>query len=63
MITDQPMKNNIIVGDWFMVVCLDGYEPELARIVTETISEQSEETITMLWNFAADEARRGTIWN
>lgn len=50
MITDQPVKSNIIVGDWFMVVCLDGYESELAPLVIEAVNEvhDSETVATVL---------------
>lgn len=41
-----------------VLIVLDGYEPRLAKIVTDTIKEQSEATITMLFNFASDEAHR-----
>lgn len=40
-----------------VILVLDGYEPRLAQIVIDTINEQSEETITMLFNFAGDAAR------
>lgn len=50
--------------EWPLVlIVLDGYEPRLAKIVTDTISEQTELTITLMWNYAADEAWRNATWN
>ena len=46
-----------------VLLVLDGYEPQLAQTVCDTIREQGELTITVLWNFAADEARRGITRN
>lgn len=46
------------------IVCIfDGYEPQLAQIVCETIAEQSELTIGVMINLACDAAWRETRWN
>lgn len=64
MITDQPLKNNIIVGDWFMIVCLDGYEPELAPLVIEAVEEvYDSETVACVLEVMAGMARMGNSVN
>lgn len=48
---------NLLLQWPLVILVLDGYEPQLAQIVIDTINEQSEETVTMLFNFAGDKAR------
>lgn len=42
-----------------ILIVLDGYEPQLAGIVVETIREQSEETLQMMMKWAGEAAREG----
>lgn len=60
MIIDHDPKQNhsgILHGDFFVLVCLDGYDPQLGPIVVETIREQDDETLAIMWDFACDCAR------
>lgn len=59
----KPIVSNIILDDMEIVCIFDGIEPDLAAIVCETISEQSETTISVMINLACDAAWRETIWN
>lgn len=49
--------------DMEITCVLDGFEPRLAPIVLEVISEQSEETLQVMMAVACDEAWRGVGWN
>ena len=64
---NHPLKSSIIQSDWFMVVCLDGHEPQLAPLVCETIAEQEEETLVVMLRFACwrawEEVGKRTQWN
>lgn len=40
-----------------VLIVLDGYEPQLAGIVVETIREQDEQTLAIMWDFACDCAK------
>ena len=42
---------------------LDGFESQLAQIVIEVISEQSEDTLRVMVELACDEAWRGVNLN
>lgn len=57
MIIDREPNSDIIHGDWFMLVCLDGYDPQLGPIVVETIRGQDDETLAIMWDFACEIAR------
>lgn len=49
--------------DMEITCVLDGFEPRLAPLVLEVISEQSEETLQVMMAVACDEAWRETGWN
>lgn len=49
--------------DMDITCVLDGFEPRLVQIVLEVISEQSEETLRVMIEFACDEAWRRVNWN
>lgn len=47
-----------------VVIVLDGYEPALARIVCETISEIKDESVfSVMFNVACERAREGVRLN
>lgn len=60
---NRHIISDALLRDMEIICVLDGYEPQLAHIVTEAISEQSELTITIMWNYAADRARETANWN
>ena len=58
----HPIQSDSL-SDMEIVCILDGYEPRLAPIVLEVISEQSEETLQVMMAVACDEAWRGVGLN
>lgn len=58
-----PITSGLLFDDLEIVCVLDGYEPQLAQIVIDTIREQQETTLTVMFDFACDEAYRKTNWD
>lgn len=55
---EHDCTSGTLYGDWpAIVVCVDGFDPQLAQIACETIAEQSEETVVLLLTIACMRAR------
>lgn len=51
------------LDDMDITCILDGFEPQLAPLVIEVISEQSEDTLQVMMELACMEAWREVCWS